>query len=137
MMNLSPHLRIVGASLIVLSFAHLYFARHLEWRTDAARLTPVNRQIFHVHAFFICLTVAMMGALCLLFPQHLLARSALARLILIGLVTFWATRLVFQWFVYDASLWRGHRTNTLVHVAFTLLWSYYVLVFAAALRLQY
>jgi hypothetical protein len=136
-MNLSIHLRFVGASLIALSFAHVFFARRLQWRADAGRLTPINRQIFYVHAFFICLTVAMMGTLCLLFPQHLLARTPLARLILIGLVTFWATRLIFQWFVYDSSLWRGHRDNTIVHVAFTLMWSYYVLIFAAALRSQF
>ena len=137
MINLLPHLRIVGASLIALSLAHLFFARHLEWRKDAARLTPVNRQIFLVHAFFLCMILTMMGALCLLAPQSLLVPTPLGRMILIGLVIFWGTRLAFQWFVYDSSLWRGNRLNTVAHVAFTLLWSYYTCVFAAALRLQW
>ena len=79
MINLLPHLRIVGSSLIALSVAHLYFARHLEWRKDAALLTPVNRQIFYVHAFFICLILAMMGALCLFAPHTLLTPTPLSR----------------------------------------------------------
>ena len=136
MTHLLTHLRIVGASLIALSLAHVLFAKHLRWKEDAARLTPINRQIFHVHAFFICLIVLMMGLLCLLAPQRLAEPTPLARLVLIGLVIFWGTRLVFQWFVYDSSLWRGHRGNTFVHFAFTILWSYYTFVFAYALWRQ-
>jgi hypothetical protein len=136
MTNLLPHLRIVGASLLALSLAHVFVARHLEWKKDTARLTLINRQIFYVHTFFICLTLAMLGALCLLFAQTLLERTPLARLVLICLVIFWGTRLVFQWCVYDWSLWRGHRNNTIIHIAVTILWSYYTLVFAAALLLQ-
>jgi hypothetical protein len=136
MIHVLPHLRIVGASLITLSAAHIFFARHLHWKADTARLTPVNRQIFHVHAFFICLTLVMMGALCLVYPQSLMERTVLARLILIGFVIFWGTRLAFQWLVYDRALWRGHRFNTIVHLLFTGLWSYYTLVFAVALSGQ-
>lgn len=136
MINLLPRLRIVGSSLIVLSFAHIYFAKHLEWKKDAALLTPVNRKIFHVHVFFICLILVMMGSLCLFAPRTLLTPTPLARLILIGLVIFWATRLLFQWLVYDSSHWRGHTLNTVAHIAFTFLWTYYTLVFAAALSAQ-
>lgn len=136
MIHVLLHLRIVGASLLALSAAHVLFARHLHWKTDAARLTPINRQIFHVHVFFICLLLTMIGILCLAYPQSLIERTALARLILLGLVIFWATRLAFQWLVYDRALWRGHRFNTIVHLLFTGLWSYYTLVFAAALRLK-
>ncbi len=136
MITLLPHLRIIGASLIVLSFAHVFIGKHLEWKTDAARLSPINRQIFHVHTFFICLLLVMIGVLCLVYPQTLLERTALARLVLIGLVIFWGARLFFQWFVYDSSLWRGHRQNTIVHGVFTILWTYYTVIFAVALRMQ-
>jgi hypothetical protein len=132
MTHFIAHLQIVGSSLLVLSAAHVFFGRHLDWKNDLAKLTPVNRQIFYVHTFFICLMLVMMGSLCLFFPRYLLDRTPLARLILIGLTIFWGTRLAFQWFVYDSSLWRGHRTNTIVHIVFSLLWSYYTLVFSAA-----
>ena len=133
----TPHLRIVGGTLIVLAVAHLYFARHLNWRAEAQRLSPVNRQIFHVHTFFICMILVLTGVLALAFPETLTARSALARLVLTGHVIFWGTRLLFQWFVYDASHWRGNRLNTMAHVLFTLLWLYFTLTYALALRLQY
>ena len=131
------HLQIVGSSLLLLSIMHVVIAKRLNWKQDLSSLTPINRQIFYVHAFFICLVLSLIGALCLLEPSSLLSRTPLARLVLIGLVIFWGTRLVFQWFVYDAAHWRGNRTNTAVHLLFTLLWSYYTLVFAAALRLQF
>lgn len=49
-------------------------------------------------------------------------RSPLAPVILAGLAFFWLMRLVFPWFVYDRSLWRGHTFNTFVHFAFTGVW---------------
>jgi hypothetical protein len=136
-MALILHLRIVGASLLCLAVAHIYFGRRLGWREDLVKLTPINRQIFLVHAFFICLTLGLMGILSLLFPETLVARSPLGRLVLVGLVIFWGTRLIFQWFVYDVAHWRGHRENTVAHILFTLLWAYYTGVFAMTLRGQF
>ena len=137
MIDPTPHLRIVGGSLILLAIAHVYFARHLNWRLDATKLSPVNRQIFHVHTFFICMILVLTGVLALCIPEALTTRSPLARLVLIGHVIFWGTRLLFQWFVYDPTHWRGHRLNTTAHVLFTLLWLYFTLTYAHALRLQY
>lgn len=137
MTDLLLHLRIVGASLLILAVAHIYFGRRLGWKDDLVKLSAINRQIFLVHAFFICLTLGLMGILAMVFPEALLSRSALGKLVLAGLVIFWGMRLIFQWFVYDAAHWRGHRGNTVVHVLFTLLWAYYTAVFAIALRGQY
>jgi hypothetical protein len=137
MIDATPHLRVVGGCLLALALAHPYFGRHLNWNADAARLSPVNRQVFHVHTFFICLTLLMMGALALFFPETLTTPTPLARLVLIGHTAFWAIRLFFQWFVYDTALWRGHRLNTAAHLLFTLLWAYITFTYALALRLQY
>ena len=126
------NLRIVGASLITLSLAHVFIARRLEWKADAARMTPLNRQIFHVHAFFICLVLTMMGVLCLGFPQALVTPTPLARVVLAGLAIFWGTRLIVQWFVYEREHWRGNRVNTIIHFVFSALWMYYAGVFAVA-----
>jgi hypothetical protein len=38
-----------------------------------------------------------------------------------------------QWFYYSASLWRGHRFNTIVHVLFSALYIYFTAVFGASL----
>ena len=136
MMNIEMHLRIAGLSMVMLSISHVFIAKRLAWKRDVSQLTPINQQVFYVHAFFICLILMLMGILCMRFPQSLITPTPLARLILSGLVIFWATRLVFQWLVYDSSHWRGNRTNTIVHVMATVLWSYYTVVFAAVLRSQ-
>ena len=137
MTDISLHLRIVGGALIVLALAHPLFGRHCDWKNDAAKLSPLNRQIFHVHMFFICLVLVMMGVLSAFYPHALLPPTSLGKLVLMGLTIFWATRLIFQWFVYDWALWKGHRLNTTVHIVFTLLWTYFTVVFAVALRRQF
>jgi hypothetical protein len=134
--SLELHLRLVGVLQILLAATHLTFSKRFQWREELARLSLLNRQIFLVHTFFVCLILTLMGALCLLAPETLLERTDLSRLILIGFVVFWALRLVFQWFVYDSSLWRGSAFNTRAHFVFTALWLYFVAVFATALVIR-
>jgi hypothetical protein len=132
-MSLDLHLKIVGASLLLLGGLHGLFPWRFHWRQELGRLSLLNRQIFIVHCLFIVLTLWMMGILALAFTDRLLDPTPLATPILAGLALFWLLRLVVQWAVYDHALWRGDRFNTLVHLAFTALWSYYALVFGAAL----
>lgn len=136
-MMLEGVLRLTGASLIVLAAAHLPFSRHFHWREELARLSLINRQIFYVHCGFICLILLLMGSLCLLWPETLLQPSPLGLLVTGGLTVFWGCRLAAQWFVYDAALWRGKRFETLAHVLFTGLWSFYCGVFGVAWWLQW
>ena len=96
-------------------------------------MSLLNRQIFIVHCLFIVLTLWMMGVLSLVFTDALLQPTALSRPILAGLALFWLVRLIVQWTVYDKALWRGNRFNAVVHILFTGLWSYYILVFGSAL----
>ncbi len=130
-MNLEWHLRLAGALQIILALLHLTFAKRFRWTEELAHLSLLNRQIFHVHTFFICLVLVMIGALSLLAPSALLEPTALSRLILPGFALFWGLRLYCQWFVYDPALWRGQRFNTIVHGMCTLLWSYLAAVYAA------
>jgi hypothetical protein len=136
LLNLNLHLKLVGLSLIVLGVSHAFFGRRFGWKEEFARVSLLNRQIFYVHCFFIALVVSMLGVLCLVFTEALLEPSLLGRVLLSGIVLFWACRLGFQFFVYDASLWRGHPFNTRMHILFALLWSYYVAVFSWALWQQ-
>jgi hypothetical protein len=132
-MSLSFHLKVVGTSLLLLAVAHAFFPRRFNWGDELHRLSPLNRQIFQVHCFFIGLVLAMFGSLALCFTSALLERTALARIVLGGLVLFWLARLLVQFFVYDSSLWKGNRFNTRIHWLFSILWVYYVAVFGWAL----
>jgi hypothetical protein len=130
--SLEAHLRIAGALLLLLAGAHPFFPKQLGWKEDLSKLTLLNRQIFLVHVGFIVLIRALFGALALFFAGDLIAPSRLATAVLAGLTLFWGLRLLTQQFVYDRSLWRGHRRNTVVHVLASLLWIYLTAVFGWA-----
>lgn len=132
-MSLALHLKVAGLGLIVLAAAHFAFPRRFHWREELARLSPLNRQIFRVHVFFIVVVLVLFGTLSLLLADALLAPGPLAEAVLAGFTLFWALRLYVQLFVYDRALWRGNRLNTMVHVLFTAFWAYLVAVYGAAL----
>jgi hypothetical protein len=125
-------IQIAGGIQIVLAITHAAFPKRFQWKEELSRLSLLNRQIFMVHTSFICLMLIMMGALSLFATQALLEASQLSRLVLGGFASFWALRLVFQWFVYDWRLWRGHAFNTFIHFLFTLMWIYLTSAYAIA-----
>ena len=132
MLNPELHLRVAGVLLLALIPLNLYVPRRYEWRRELASLSLLNRQIFQVHAGFLCVVLAMFAALALLYTRPLLAPTPLARAVLAGMAIFWFLRLLTQWLVYDWSLWRGRRFETLVHIVFTGLWGYLTATFAYA-----
>lgn len=135
-MNMSTPVRIAGGLLLGLAVLNVFVPRRFNWRAELTRVSPLNRQIFLVHAGFIVLILILMGVLSAFYSAALLDPSPLSRLVLGGLALFWLVRLFTQWFVYDASLWRGNRFNTGMHWLFTLFWLYLTAVYAAALWQQ-
>jgi len=133
MLNPELHLRIVGVLLVALIALNVYVPRRFNWRGELATLSLLNRQIFQVHAAFICVILAMFAALALFFAGDLLQPTRLSRAVLALLAAFWFLRLLTQWFVYDRRLWRGKRFETIVHLAFTGVWTYFAATFAYAL----
>jgi len=136
MTALTVALRVAGALLVALAFAHQPISRRFLWREESARLSPFNRQVLLVHAFFIALTVGMMGVWALFWPDALATPSALGVPVTAGLTIFWTVRLYVQCFVYDRALWRGKRFETAAHVAATLFWAFLALVFGLCLGRQ-
>ena len=131
-MTLETHLRIAGALQIALAFLHVFLPRRFHWRDELARLSLLNRQIFLVHTLFVVVVIALIGAVSLFAPGALMESTRLSRLVLSAFATFWGLRLAVQFLVYDSSLWRGQRFNTVMHALFSLLWAYLTGVYAAA-----
>ena len=88
-MNYEAQLRIAGAVQIGLALMHLAFPRRFRWDEEMARLSPLNRQMFHVHTLFVCVVLVMIGGLSLFAPAALLEPTSLSRLVLIGFAGFW------------------------------------------------
>jgi hypothetical protein len=122
------HLHLVGVLCLLLALAHIGFPRYFNWPEEFSRVSLINRQMMYVHTFFIGLIVFLIGLLCLTSATDLI-QTQLGRRIALGLFCFWFTRFVFQLAVYSPRLWRGKRFETVVHIAFTGLWSYISWVF--------
>lgn len=130
-------LKSAGVMLLLLGLSHAFFGERFQWKEELERLSLLNRQIFYVHTFFIALIVVMLGVLALFYTGTLIEKTALARVVLGGIVIFWLCRLWIQFFGYHSSLWKGDRFNTGVHIIFSVLWTYLVVIFGWALWLQF
>jgi len=126
-------LRLAGAMQIALAVAHLFFPKYLNWNEELPRLSRLNHQIFIVHTIFIGYVLVLFGALSLIAPQALLEPTALSRIMLGGLAGFWGMRLLFQWFVYDWSSWRGSSGKTIIHIGISVFWIYLTAVYGCLL----
>ena len=133
---LRQNLRFAGALLVILAVGHHPISKHFRWREESERLSPFSRQVLLVHAFFIALTVGLMGFLALFWTDALIVPSPLGAPVAGGLTIFWAARLYCQLFVYEGDLWRGKRFETAAHVAFTAFWIYLTGLFSWCWLLQ-
>lgn len=121
-------LKIIGVILVLLGLVHGIFPKYFDWRSDLRALRVINRQIMWVHTFFIALTLILMGLLCVTSAEDLV-RTTLGRRVSVGLAVFWFVRLLIQFFGYSTELWRGKRFETVVHVLFSILWTYMAATF--------
>ncbi len=133
MTGLELHLRVMGIIMLLLVAMNLHIPKRFHWKQEMAGLSLLNRQIFQVHAAFICIILALFAALLLTLTRELLEPTKLARGILGGMAAFWFCRMICQWFVYDSRTWRGDRLLTAMHVIFSGVWVYFVATLGFAL----
>jgi hypothetical protein len=122
------HLKIVGCILVLMSLIHVIFPKYFNWEMELLALSAINRQIMYVHTFFIALIVLLMGVFCITCSEDMVS-TPLGHRLSLGLFIFWGIRLIFQFFVYSPKLWKGKFFETVVHVIFSFIWSYFTVVF--------
>lgn len=122
------HLKFIGIILMALALVHAIFPKYFQWKQELQSLSLINRQLMYVHTFFIALVVFLMGLLCLSSAPEIVA-TPFGRKISLGLGFFWLCRLLIQFFGYSPALWRGKPFETIVHIVFSLLWTYLSIVF--------
>jgi hypothetical protein len=122
------HIRIVGLLLVGLALLHAFFPKRFRWKDELASLAPLSRQIMYVHTLFIALMILLMGLLCLSSANELQTTS-LGKRVCLGMGIFWLVRLVVQFFGYSSVLWRGKPFETVMHIAFSILWIYISVIF--------
>lgn len=125
------HLKITGIIMILLALVHVGFPARFNWKEELRPLSLINRQMMQVHTFFIALAVCLMGLLCICNAEDLI-HTKLGKAIFLAFSVFWGARLLTQFFIYSGELWKGKRFETIVHIVFSLLWTYFTVVFMAA-----
>ena len=121
-------LRIIGFCLILLGLVHIIFPRYFNWKKELNTLSLVNKEMIVVHTLFIALVVFLMGLFCLTSSKEII-ETALGHKVALGFGIFWLVRLLIQFFGYSSELWKGKRFETIVHIVFSLFWTYLTLVF--------
>jgi len=122
------NIKIIGIILLLLALAHVIFPRYFKWHVELHNISLINRQMMYIHTFFIALILLLMSILCLTSANELV-ETRLGNKIALGLAIFWLARLLIQLFGYSAELWKGKRKETIIHIVFTLLWSYMSVIF--------
>lgn len=122
------HLKIIGFSLIALGVVHAIFPKHFNWKKELNSLSIMNREMMYVHTFFIAFTLVLVGLLCLTSASEIIS-TTLGKRISFGLGIFWTFRLYVQFFVYSSKTWRGKPFETLVHILFSIYWTYLSVIF--------
>lgn len=122
------HFKIIGVLLIALALVHLIFPKIFNWKEELSSLSLINRQMMTIHTFFIALVVLLMGLLCLTQTTELI-ETELGKIISLGLGIFWTLRLLIQFFGYSSELWKGKKTETIIHILFVGLWIYISIIF--------
>src|SRR5438067_3078442 len=125
-------LRASGWSLVLLGMLHAAFWKVFEWGDDSARLSPINRRVFIVHASFIVYVLIAFGVLLATRADLFIQKSDLARIVLAGMTLFFALRALAQPLVFDPVLAVGCRWRNALRAVAMLAFLTYVGVFALA-----
>jgi hypothetical protein len=130
---LQSAIQIAGALHLVVAAANFLLPGMLRYRENLAKVSPIIRQIFLVHALYIVLVLVGFGIICLLFPADLSGANSLGKFMSGFLAVFWSLRVVIQFGFYDRATKREHPVGTLF---FNFVFLYFAVTFLAATFLQ-
>ena len=135
MSYLRLNLSVAGVALLGLGLLHALLPAALRWRSELAATSALNREVSYVHCFFTGLVCVLWGLLALTAGRSLLQPGRLPRLVLIGAVVFWGSRLIIQLLVFNRHA-RLSRFWWALSAAGTGLWLYLTAVWIWALAAQ-
>jgi len=103
------------------------------WKADVQRMPLLVREVFHVHAWFITITLLIFATLTCRFVHEMAAGAApVYRWLAGGIGGFWAIRTVLQVAYYSSSHWRGIPSRTVAHVVLLIVYGGFAAVYLAA-----
>jgi len=124
-------LQIAAAMQFGIAVLNLALIRIMGWEKDLAALPLLIREVFHVHVWFISITLTIFAIMTWRFLDELTTNPA-CRWLAAGAGIFWAIRAVLQVTYYSSSHWRGRVGRTLIHMALLLTYGGFAVVYLAA-----
>ena len=131
--NLPFLLSAAAAGQLAIALLNLRIDRLLNWGPELDKLSPLLREVFYVHKWFITIILVIFGVVTLRFASEMGGTGPeIARWIAGGIGLFWAIRTGIQWFYYDWSHWRGKTGRTVIHWTLTICYGGCAAVYLAA-----
>ena len=124
-------LQITVAMQLGIAVLNLALIRIMGWKKDLEDLPVLIREVFHVHVWFISITLTIFAVMTWRFLDELTTNPA-CRWLAAGAGIFWAIRAVLQVTYYSSSHWRGRVGRTLIHMALLLTYGGFAVVYLAA-----
>ena len=78
-LHLPFFVQIAGGLQLMTAVANFFLPRILQYRENLAKVSPIIREIFTIHALYIVLVLVGFGLICLLFPHELCGASPLGK----------------------------------------------------------
>jgi hypothetical protein len=128
-LHLSFFIQLAGGLQLMTAVANFFLPRILRYRENLAKVSPIIREIFTIHALYIVLVLVGFGLICLLFPQELCGASPLGKFLCVFLAIFWGLRVPIQFLSYDKTVKKEHPWGALL---FGTVFLYLALTFIAA-----
>jgi hypothetical protein len=94
---------------VAIVLANFYLPGKLRYRENLARVAPIIRQVFFVHATYIVGIVLLFAVITFGFAGELASGHGLGRFLAAAMCVFWLCRVPLQIFYYDGSLRRSNR----------------------------
>ena len=119
-------LYIAAAAQLSVAVLNLFLVRIMKWEEEVTRMPQLVREVFHVHAWFITIPLAIFSVVTIRFVEELAAgTNNLGRWMAAGIGIFWLIRWLMQFFYYDSSHWRGKRAETIVHIVLIFVYGFF------------
>ncbi|MGH9816810.1 MAG: hypothetical protein ACRD6I_12090 [Candidatus Acidiferrales bacterium] len=114
---LVPWIWAAGVLHLAIVAANFALPRRLRVRENAARLSPILRQVLYIHWLYIVIVLLIFAALCIFFAPELAAASPLGRFLSGAIAGFWLLRIPLQLFYYDRETRRQNRALDALYLA--------------------
>lgn len=127
--SLVPWIWAAGAVHLAIVAANFALPGRLRVRENAARLSPLLRQVLYVHWLYIVIVLLLFACLSFFFAADLAGGSPLGRFLSAAIAFFWLLRIALQLFYYDGD---ARRQNRLLDVLYMGALIFLTAVFGAA-----